>query len=270
MEGINGFLGDFSSAIEGVSSYGIGLAVGDLVADVVNGIVLGIGREIAHINWVNVAKGLVGSLVGFVTGLDWRVYLAAAGVAAAIAIKPLVVGLAVAAVGTIGAAVAGVPVAIGAAIVLGVTALTKLIVDNFDRIKAVITGMFEAVVNRIKGLFGDASAGEKVTPPVVHTYSDTLDYGFGTGATGFLPAWAKEMSMAPGGSYPIIANSSEAILTQAQLSGMLARAAGGGGGTVNIGAINLNLPEGTPVEIAHKALQILEDEIVQRLEAAIA
>lgn len=290
VEGFNNIIRDFSSAIEGVNNFGLGMAIGDLGADLVNAVAVGITDALAQTNWVAVADAFVGGVVGFFVNLDWRVYLAASGAAALVAVKPVIVGLAIKTIAVIAAAVAGAPVALAAAVVVGLVAVTKLVVDNWDaisstvsdvlvtakdfvintvvRIGQMIRDLFDSILGGITNLFGNVEDGEKVTAPATHTISDTYEYSFGTGATGFLPAWAKEMRMAPSGSYPIIANSSEAILTQGQLGGLLSQNSQGGN-SVNIGAINLNLPEGTPIEMAEQVLQILEKEIVQRMEAVI-
>ncbi len=93
-----------------------------------------------------------------------------------------------------------------------------------------------------------------------------------TAASGFLGAVATESRNAPSGADLVLANSSEYILTRQQMS-HLVNGLSTSGQTVNInfgaGAIALNLPAGTPQEIAMQAIAIIESRLALELEARL-
>ncbi|MBW4636350.1 MAG: hypothetical protein KME30_32075 [Iphinoe sp. HA4291-MV1] len=93
-----------------------------------------------------------------------------------------------------------------------------------------------------------------------------------TAASGFLEAVATESRNAPSGAGLVLANSSEYILTPTQMSNLV-NGLSTSGRTVNIsfgaGAIALNLPAGTPQEIALQAITIIEQRLAQELEARL-
>jgi hypothetical protein len=92
-----------------------------------------------------------------------------------------------------------------------------------------------------------------------------------TAADGYFPAISKEMRNAPAGAKPVIANSSEFILNPQQMSNLV-RGSKTSGSTVNFnsGSIVMNLPSGTPQEIAMAAIAIIENALTNELDVRLA
>lgn len=208
------------------------------------------------------------------------------------------------------AVVGGVPLAIGAAIALGVIAIAKLIGSNFDGIYSgivrwgdtinsavgnllggiwnAITGLFNKITGGISGLLSNVPSPGGIASGVGNFLSGAAssvgNFLFGSGYAGHIPtaargslmgAIATEARNAPTGAGLLIANTSETVLTPDQLTNLVSNTYSAGNTsstsvTIAPGAISLNLPAGTPQEIAMQAIAIIEANLNQRLEDALA
>ncbi|NEO43308.1 MAG: hypothetical protein F6K53_20045 [Moorea sp. SIO4A1] len=234
VDGLNALLEDFRSAIgsqEG--AYAIGQALGDLTAQIFNGIILGTVAGLAGIDWGAFGQGILGGLIGFVTSIDWRIYLGgivATGLAAA---APSIIGGIVAIVsGGIFAAIAGLPSALVIAVGLGIAGLVAAIRQNWDSITETVSN----ILNNLKEYF--TSRWEAI----LRIFDGLLPSDNGNDALSFK---LEPQSYVTGGLPPRES-------------------------TVNLGGINLNLAPGTSATTAEEVLQILENEVTQRLEASLA
>ncbi|NER90355.1 hypothetical protein [Moorena sp. SIO3A2] len=228
---VNALLISLKDSIRGRTSFGIGLAVGRFAAELVNNMVGGLAR----VNWLAFGKGLLGGLVGFVINLDWRIYLGAAVAAGLVAAAPsIVAGLATVVGGSILAAVTGLPAALIAAVGFAILGLVALIRQNWDSITGVI--------------------GEKL--------GQLRDY-ISSSIEAIIENFTRLIPSAPGSTEDALGFklSPQSLNTAPPVSRQ---------STVNLGGINLNLAEGTSPNVAQEVLQILEDQVTQRLEASLA
>ena len=96
-------------------------------------------------------------------------------------------------------------------------------------------------------------------------------------ANGFLSAISQEVLKKPTNSGLVVANTSEAILTESQFSNLVSstfrrgQASANSGVSVNFGrgSIVFNLPTGTPQEIAMEAIKIIENALQNELEGRL-
>lgn len=268
VEGINGKLNELNLSLQSMSSFdsgAIGSSIGNFTAELMNGVTVGILGAIGDVNWGGVLKGTVRGIGSFFANLDWRVYMSAGLALLAFKVVPIVVG-------GIAAVLGGLPLLIGGAIVAGVAGIVALIANYWDDVMGAIRGLFDTLKSKI---FGDQESvsAEPVAPKPIQSYSDTIGLSYGFGASGFVPmgaqaAIAKEMAMAPNGTYPVIANSSELVVPGDQIASLL-RAGNRSQTIVNLSGININVSGGNAWELAQEIMQILEDQVVLGIEAAI-
>ena len=263
VDGFNSILTTFNDQLKGLSNLSgsqIGSAVGRLAADLIDGVTVGALKAIGNINWGETLKGVVSGVGSFFANLDWRTYLTAGVGLLALKVAPIVVA-------GIAAGLTGFPVLVGGAIVAGIAGIVALIANYWDDIAEGIKGLFEGLKSKI---FGDQSGGEPVQSGGVNVQTPSGLYGFG--ARGFVPsgadaAIAREMAMAPSGTYPVIANSSELVIPGDKIDKLL----GAGKKSVNLGGITININgNGDSKAVANEVLKVLEDNLLLQLEAAMA
>ena len=174
VDGFNNYLQQFVNAITNLKasdSGKIGYDIGKFAAQATNLVFDGILSAIGAIDYGAAFKGIGGAIIGFFVNLDWKVYLGAAlAVVGGVIATTLVPGI-IAGVTAIGAAilafVGGVPLAIGAAIVLGLIGIAKLIGVAWTRVSTAVVGTISAIgstlvrgfnyiINFISGIFDNA------------------------------------------------------------------------------------------------------------------
>ncbi|NEO43168.1 MAG: hypothetical protein F6K55_03220 [Moorea sp. SIO4A3] len=273
--GINQLLSTFNESLTSMTKFDateFGAAVGQFGVRVVNSITTNTLSAIAGIDRGAIVEGLNTAISSFIANLDWRVYLAGAGaILGGLVLKGLI-GLGVTLAGAVVTAVGGVPLLIGGAIVLGVTGVVLLIRSQWENITQAVTGILgtvkEFIVSSINLVFNSIKSIFKTIGAVTGSSLGTLGDAFGNGAKGFIPALSSEMKLAPRGSYPIIANSSEFILSPGQMSAFLTASQQQASRVVNVGGITVNVNQ-EQGNLADEVIQKLEDALVHRLEAAL-
>ncbi|NEO59234.1 MAG: hypothetical protein F6J98_02040 [Moorea sp. SIO4G2] len=287
VDGLNGILQGFKDSIGGlkvIDPQVIGSALGTLTARIVSGITEATIGAIASIDRGAIVTFINAGLTSFFANLDWRVYLAGAGVIIGGILLKSLGAFAVTLGATIVATVGGVPLLIGGAIVLAIAGVVQLIRTYGEQAKDAIgsmlvstkdfvMGIVSTILDSVVGVFramrsGVSSIIEGITGSITGSSEGGLGDAFGTGAQGFFPSLRKEMGQAPAGTFPIIANSSEDILPSGVLTSLLSRAQQSGATNVNIEGITVNITgSGDETAIAQQVVQTIEDALIQRLEA---
>lgn len=150
----NAYLGGFNQTIAGLNSQSagsVGQASGEFLATIVNTVFDGILVGVASVDYVSVLSGVGMGLYSFFANLDWKIYAAGSAVLIGSLLVPIVTGAVISVGGIIVtgilAAVGGVPLAVGAAIVLGTIAVVKLIQENWAGITKTAGDAFSYLYN---------------------------------------------------------------------------------------------------------------------------
>jgi|GEM_PF-5195513 hypothetical protein len=273
------------AALKRLTGVDIGKALGSGLAQIVNYIFSLPSKAIAAISTLDykeLFKGLFYGVGEFFAQLDYKqligVYTLPTLIKAIAAIASGLFG-AIYEVGAEGATVVKAKLADA----------VKPIFEVIDAIAESITNFSSSVQTKVSELAGFEPKSTPVSKIANTTATGSLFGGLGgiinsigsffSRADGFIPAnngllgaIASEAARKPSGSDFVIANSSEAILTPRMLTNLTGNLLNVGSKTINFqpGSIVLNLPSGTPTEIAMEAIAILERAIAQELETRIA
>lgn len=271
VDGFNNLLSSFNSGLQGLQSLGsgeLGSLVGKFSADFINGILEGALAAIAGVDWGGVARTVVSGIGSFLSNLDWKVYLGVGLSLLAVKVVPIVAG---AILGGITLAMGGVPVLIGAAIVAGVGSIVALIASHWERITSAISSLFNELLSRITQTISNLRERQREALEARPKGFGTSTSRLHTGASGFVPdglsaAMSREMSAAPPGASPVLANSSELIVPSDKISQLI----GSSGKSINLGGVSINVSAEDPNQFARDLFKILEDEVLLNIESAIA
>lgn len=285
---IASFSSTFSQAFTGI---------GERAAKWLNGAVDGLIKGAGNIDYGailgTIGNGIMAVLKevwGFLSNLDPKVYMAGAAILLAGAIGVAVIGAVGALVATVGAAIVG----LGAPMVLLIGAwglsmvgtfqymmtnwdkitnwvttkideVGKFLAESWDKIKQAIGNQVNKVVPGGTGTTDFAGAALNAIAPVITPFAGLIPGHFDGG---FLGAIGREERNSTG--TPVIANSSEAILTPGQLQNMVAGIYASGQGSGGR-AVHLSISPGAivvqgandPEETARQTLQQLEEWLSQ-------
>ncbi|MBD2409503.1 hypothetical protein FACHB389_10670 [Nostoc calcicola FACHB-389] len=181
--------------------------IGNAALEIGKGLFIGIGKFLTTLDWVAMGKA-VGILL-----------LAATGIAAAALIAPVIAGVG----------------AMGAAISVAIVGFTSSVVANWDKLTNTANNLWQSVVNAVTGFFNSVVAKfnellSNIPIPGIQQQPNIAQPGiaqnFASGNPDLLNSLIRENRQAPPGSRPVIANSSEAILTRDQQKQLLSNSGG--------------------------------------------
>ncbi|PHJ55790.1 hypothetical protein VF14_31850 [Nostoc linckia z18] len=219
-------------------------------------------RYINNIDWgkigsaaLEIGKGLFIGIGKFLTTLDWIamgqsisvLLLASTAAAAAAFLAPVIAG-----VGSMGAAIAA-----------AIVGFTSSVVANWENLKSTFANLWQSVVGAVNNFVSSIrNLISNFKLPSLPSFGGEnavqahpgFTQNFASGNTDLLNALIRENRQAPPGSRPVIANSSEAILTREQQKQLLANS---NNGIILNGDIVINGDVKDP--------NILADEIINRI-----
>ncbi|WP_414572818.1 hypothetical protein [Nostoc sp. CCY 9925] len=210
--------------------------IGNAALSIGSGLFIGIGKFLTTLDWIGMGQA-VGVLL-----------LAATGAAAAALIAPVIAG-----VGAMGAAIAAAVVGFTSAVVANWDKLTNLAVNLWQNVVNAVNGFFNSIVEKINSLISNISIPGIQQPQTAITAQPGLTQNFANGNPGMLEALIRENRQSPPGSKPIIANSSEAVLTIDQQKKLLSNS----GGFTFSGTINIQTAATNVEEIADQFINVI-------------
>ncbi|ALF55619.1 hypothetical protein ACX27_26705 [Nostoc piscinale CENA21] len=202
------------------------------------GLFIGIGKFLSTLDWEQVLSGFV-KLLGIAI-------LASVTAAAAALVAPVI-----ASIGLLGAGIAIAITGLLAVVVANWKSLTSAVSNKWNEVTTAVTGFFNNVatwfndlISKIPGVGGKAETARTGIIP-----------NFANGNPGLLSGLVREAQQSPPGSTPVIANSSEAILTLGQQRALMANRGG-----FSVGSLNIYTAATNAQEIAENVMNYLELE----------
>ncbi|BBD59504.1 hypothetical protein NIES2109_22910 [Nostoc sp. HK-01] len=262
--GIGRFFNGLFDQLAGMNWSAVFSVIGVLAANLINEIAkfintLDFGKLLSVV--VSVAGGLFIGIGKFLSSLDWGQVLVAFAKIVGIALLASVAAAAVAmvapiiaSVGLLGAGIAAAVTGLLAVVAANWQSLTNTVSNIWNNVVSTVTGFFNQVVgwfndliSKIPGVGGKAETARVGVVPNIPN--------FARGNPGLLAGLLRESQQAPPGSTPVIANSSEAILTQAQQRALLSNRGG-----LSIGNITIQTAATSAEEIAKDLFHYIERE----------
>ena len=235
--------------------------------------------------------GVVKGLANFLINLDPNTYITGARVLIGSAIALMLVPLATGAIGGLTSAILGglavlaasIGITLTAPIILAIAAVGALLVGVFLLIKNNWETIKANILSGLESLKEVASLGWDLIKQgfqgYINTFISTINFltslldkipgidipkipKLGNAAEGFIPdAFSRELKAMPAGANPIIANTSELILTRNQQQALLNNR----GSNISLGGITINTqPNQNPSEIAEMVIQQIERRLSQQ------